>query len=172
MPRKTPIKKVHVSVHRSGEQKLIDEKLRKAAEAPGKMPKVAAIASVLGFIVGAGILAYFLLIEKPEVEPIPSPEIVLPQENIPSGSQPEEPSETPPATTTPVVVQQVVILDTPTGFLNVRTGAGTNFPKIAEAKPGDIFDLVSEDKAKGWFEIRLTATTTGWLTKQYAKIEQ
>lgn len=94
---------------------------------------------------------------------------------MPEGGQetlpPEEDSSTPPITTPSVKLQEVEILETPTGYLNVRKGPGTNFEKIAQVKPGESYSLVSEDETAGWYEIKLSDSSTGWVTKQYAKIK-
>ncbi|MDP3741403.1 MAG: SH3 domain-containing protein [bacterium] len=168
--KKPASKKIPINITKITEQKLIDEKLRKAAANPSQMPKVVATAAALGFLVGAVILAYYFFIKSPTMES-QSPEITLPQDMINQEDVIE--SNPPPATAPPsmaVAKAQVEILETPTGFLNVRSGPGTSNTKVGEVKPGDLFAWVSSDIERGWYEIRLTATSTGWVTKQYSRI--
>ena len=64
--------------------------------------------------------------------------------------------------------RSITILDTPNGFLRVRSGAGTNFPEISRVNSGDTFDLVSEEN--GWMEIKISDTTTGFISSEFAEI--
>lgn len=68
-----------------------------------------------------------------------------------------------------IKVQKVVILNTPTGFLRVRSASSTASLEITRVSPGETFELVSE--GSGWFEIRLKDGKTGWVSSQYAKRE-
>jgi len=61
---------------------------------------------------------------------------------------------------------QVQILQTPTGTLNVRSGAGSNNSIIAKVNPGQIFSLLEENN--GWYKID-TGSVQGWISSQYAK---
>ena len=172
MPRKTPAKKVPISIQRVTEQRLIDSKLRQSSNQANRMSRIVAVATFLGLIAGAAVLVYFAFWHKPVMESNlgEQPRITIPQEA--TTTEPEIPESVPaPLPPQPeVLTQQVEILGTPTGFLNIRSGPGTGNPKIGEASPGDVFDLISQDVVRGWYEIRLTATTTGWVTKQYSKI--
>ncbi|MCL4418915.1 SH3 domain-containing protein [Patescibacteria group bacterium] len=64
-------------------------------------------------------------------------------------------------------VSEVIILDTPTGFLRVRESNSLGSSEIDKVNPGDTFDLVSEKE--DWFEIKLKNGKTGWVSTQYAK---
>ena len=68
-----------------------------------------------------------------------------------------------------VAIQKVVILQTPTGDLNVRESGSLDSPKVSKVYPGDSFDLVSEKD--NWFEIKLQDGKTGWISAIYAKKE-
>lgn len=68
---------------------------------------------------------------------------------------------------TPVAKTKVVILDTPTGFLRVRTDPTLGASETAQVKPGDSFDFV--DEQDGWYEIALPDGKKGWISNQYAK---
>jgi len=79
------------------------------------------------------------------------------------------PSETPDEDITPSPTEQetVTILDTPNGFLRVRSGAGTTFSEITRVDSGETFDLLDEET--GWFEIQVDSDTTGWISSQFAE---
>jgi len=62
----------------------------------------------------------------------------------------------------------VTILDTPNGFLRVRSGAGTNFPEVTRVNSGETFDLVSEEN--GWIEIQVDEQTSGFISSEFAEI--
>ena len=61
---------------------------------------------------------------------------------------------------------KVTILQTPNGFLNVRSGPSTTAAKITTVTPGESYEVVSEES--GWYEIKLT-DGTGWISGQYAQ---
>lgn len=80
------------------------------------------------------------------------------------------PASSPSAEPKPAVaIQKVVILQTPTGDLNVRESGSLNSAKIGKVYPGDSFDLV--DEKDNWFEIKLQDGKTGWISAIYAKKE-
>lgn len=68
-------------------------------------------------------------------------------------------------------IAKVLILATPTGFLNVRSSASLSGSVLQRVYPGDTFELVSEQT--GWYEIKLNPSAssgveTGWISSQYA----
>ena len=77
------------------------------------------------------------------------------------------PVSSPSAQEQPQAVNKIVILDTPTGFLRVRSASSTASLEIDRVNPGETFDLVSE--GDGWLEIKLDDETTGWISGQYAE---
>lgn len=86
------------------------------------------------------------------------------QSNETANEKTEEESEEEPLETT----QTVTILDTPNGFLRVRSGAGTNFPEITRINSGETFDLIEEEN--GWMEIKIDEATTGFISSEFAEI--
>ncbi|OGY27076.1 MAG: hypothetical protein A2Z42_01730 [Candidatus Woykebacteria bacterium RBG_19FT_COMBO_43_10] len=62
---------------------------------------------------------------------------------------------------------QVQILSTPTGILNVRSGPGLNNSVIAKINPGEKYQLLNEKPE--WYKIKLSSGETGWISSQYAK---
>ena len=78
-------------------------------------------------------------------------------------------SPTPEATPSAILEKPYVeIKDTPTGFLRVRQTASTGAKEIGRIQPGDKYPLL--DKITGWYLIKvdLEATTSGWISAQYA----
>ncbi|MBI4096209.1 MAG: PEGA domain-containing protein [Candidatus Levybacteria bacterium] len=65
-----------------------------------------------------------------------------------------------------VVVSRVLILNTPTGFLRVREGNSVTSSEIAQVKPGESYELVSEEE--DWLEIKLNDGKKGWVSASYA----
>lgn len=75
------------------------------------------------------------------------------------------------------VVRKVTILDTPTGYLRVRTLPGEGGEEIAQVKPGESFPYLDTDVATGWIEIQYQASRsglpsgiTGWISDKYASV--
>jgi hypothetical protein len=69
-------------------------------------------------------------------------------------------------TPTPTPPAQIKILDTPTGFLRVRSDASTTAGEVGRVSPGQTYPIASEED--GWFEIILEDGTKGWISSQYA----
>lgn len=63
----------------------------------------------------------------------------------------------------------VEILNTPTGFLRVRSQPSLGGTEIGQIKPGSVYPLLNSQS--GWYEIKvdLPATSSGWISSQYAK---
>lgn len=58
--------------------------------------------------------------------------------------------------------------------VNVRSGAGSTFPKIGATSKGKKFRLIStqnDSSGKKWYQIQYTSTTTGWVLASLAYIE-
>ncbi len=85
---------------------------------------------------------------------------------------------TPTPSPTPSAESKVYVLisQTPTGFLRVRTEPGTKGKEIAEVKPGEKYQFLEEDPVTGWYKIQyqepkpgLPNGIQGWVSGQYAK---
>ncbi|MBI2007414.1 MAG: PEGA domain-containing protein [Candidatus Blackburnbacteria bacterium] len=63
----------------------------------------------------------------------------------------------------------VEILDTPTGFLRVRTEPSTSATEAAQVKPGEKFPYLEQNKDGSWFKIEYEKGKQGWVFSQYAK---
>lgn len=70
---------------------------------------------------------------------------------------------TPPITTTP----EVVVKNTPTGFLRVRDKPSLSGKEIAQVKPGDSLILLEELAA--WDRVRLSDGTEGYVSSSYVE---
>jgi hypothetical protein len=80
----------------------------------------------------------------------------------------DAPTPTTALTPSPTVgTSKVQILDTPTGFLRVRSSNDINSSIITTVAPGETYLLTSEQT--DWFEIKLTDGRTGWVSTRYAK---
>lgn len=72
---------------------------------------------------------------------------------------------TSPISTTP----QVVVKNTPTGFLRVRDKPNIAGDEIAKVKPSDKLILLEE--LQGWIKVRLSDNTEGYVSSQYVEKE-
>jgi type IV pilus assembly protein PilM len=73
------------------------------------------------------------------------------------------------ATTT---VRTLEISETPTGWLNVRSGPGTVFVSVGRVNPGEVYPLLAEEGE--WYRIKFGnegQTKEGWVAKQYTIIK-
>lgn len=64
----------------------------------------------------------------------------------------------------------VVITDTETGFLRVRSGPGKSATESAQVKPGDKFPFIEEKD--GWTKILLNDGKEGWVSSRYTEKQQ
>ncbi|MBI2617460.1 PEGA domain-containing protein [Candidatus Gottesmanbacteria bacterium] len=61
----------------------------------------------------------------------------------------------------------ILIKDTPTGFLRVRSSASTSATEIGQVKPGEKFPLL--DESQGWYKISFQTNKEGWVSSRYAE---
>lgn len=97
--------------------------------------------------------------------------------NVILGTQSEEatissllvsPTSTPAVTPSPATSEIMIkIKDTPTGFLRVRDEPSLGGKEIARVNPGDSFTFLEEQT--GWYKIKLSDTTTGWVNSSYTE---
>lgn len=74
------------------------------------------------------------------------------------------------ATSSAIATPYVQILDTPTGFLRVRSEPSSSSNEVAKVNPGDKFSFVQKDSNSSWYQIIYTGTSKGWVSAQYAKL--
>lgn len=118
--------------------------------APGWQPRQIAAKALAGHKLVVNVK---LAGSLPEPSPTPSPD--------------SSPSASPKITTTKK--PYVEIKDTPTGFLRVRQQPSTSATEVGRVNPGDRYALLGEQSS--WYEISvdLTATSSGWISAQYAE---
>ena len=64
------------------------------------------------------------------------------------------------------------ISETPTGWLNVRSGPGTVFVSVGRVNPGEVYPLLAEEGE--WYRIKFVSEgrdKEGWVAKQYTIIK-
>lgn len=103
-------------------------------------------------------------------EPSPTPEAAT-ISATPSPSPKTLPKLSPSASPKPATTIKkpyVEIKDTPTGFLRVREKPSTSATESGRVSPADRFPLLGEQS--GWYNISVTleATSSGWISAQYA----
>jgi len=63
----------------------------------------------------------------------------------------------------------VRILDTPTGFLRVRSEPSSIAREIGQVEPGKVYFFIEQDEATGWIKIEYEESKEGWISSQYAR---
>lgn len=94
----------------------------------------------------------------PKLSPTPSPKI----------------TPTPQASTTKTTPQKpyIEILDTPTGYLRVRSDASTSSPEVARVNPGDKYPYLSlktGTDGNSWYKITYATDKEGYVVSTYSK---
>ncbi len=64
----------------------------------------------------------------------------------------------------------VIIKDTPTGFLNVRSKPSPSGDKIGSLKPKELYPFLSQQDDWYLIQAELEATSSGWISKTYATL--
>jgi hypothetical protein len=77
-----------------------------------------------------------------------------------------EPTATPESTPTPEAVR--LVINNPT--LNVRSGPGTNYGVIGQARNGERYDVSGRNAAGSWYQINFNGQT-GWVSGDYVRLE-
>ncbi len=83
------------------------------------------------------------------------------------GSNPQSSSPSAISTPVPISVTKILILDTPTGFLRVRSEPSLNGSQVGQVLPGEKYDLL--DEQSGWYKIKLKDGTVGWVSSEYSQ---
>lgn len=112
---------------------------------------------ILGVVTFVGVVAVGLFWYSAQQ----TSNVIPPEEQVGGGDVPsvlEKP--------VPQLIPMVRISDTPTTWLNVRTGPGTSFERIARVLPGEEYELLAEEN--DWYQIEIDEETQGWVTSQYA----
>lgn len=138
---------------------------RIALSAPGYADRIIYAKAVAGYklSVNAKLAGKLAL---PSAAPLPSPEA----SSTPSAQLKPSPSPRPSPRPSPVAVARpyAQIKDTPTGFLRVRSKPSTGGAELGKVYPDEKYPLL--DQAEGWYLIKvdIQATSSGWISAQYA----
>ncbi len=82
------------------------------------------------------------------------------------------PTDTPTPTPAPEV-KKLIILQTPTGYLNVRKGPGVNYQRIDRVFTDEEYEYIDTDldsQGREWYEIKLKDGNTGWVIGRYIEV--
>ena len=99
-------------------------------------------------------------VPAPTLPPTPTPQEstdqATPAPPAPEQPTPEPPTPTPaPPTPAPAPPQVRVTADT----VNLRSGPGTNYPRVGQAQKGQIFDIEAKNQDGSWFQISANGKT-------------
>lgn len=76
----------------------------------------------------------------------------------------------PPVLSMETQIKEVLISDTPTGYLNVRAEPSSASKEIGRVTPGLKYELVGEEAELGWYKIKYDGEKTGFISSKYATI--
>lgn len=77
---------------------------------------------------------------------------------------------TPQPTSAQSAQKTAIVLQTPTGFLRVRSEPNVNASESARVSPGDKFTILEEQP--NWYKIPYADGKQGWVSAEYVRIEQ
>lgn len=132
------------------------------------------IKTTAGFKLIANIKLALSAGSQQTVEASPSPSlstVITPTSKTTSKPIPT-PTKTKVATSSAVMTQDpqkpyVLIKDTPTGYLNVRSEPKSGDNKISKVNPGEKYTIL--DASSGWYQILYNGTDKGWVAGQYTE---
>lgn len=87
----------------------------------------------------------------------------------PSASPAASPSATPPPSSVVSTAEVIKVLDNDLGFLRVRSEPNSDSQEIAQAKPGQNFEVL--DSQYGFYKIEYESNKTGWVSSTYVTVE-
>lgn len=179
--KKTKIKKTRTSIN-------LPTKSQKKAEPTSLLGRIMQHEKeVLLLLLTVALVALLVFAFKGNSEPetneaVLPPEVIALLENIPQAEPAEVPNQNTPVTTSETklpedvgtsegekdLIEKVVIAETPTGWLNVRSGPGTSFDVIERIYPQEEYILLGRDG--NWYIIKLSENTDGWISSDYAEV--
>lgn len=130
--------------------------------APGFLSRAVKVKTTAGFKLTTSIQLAITEGANPSVQ---GAETQTTPASLPSGPVPTTKPSTGSATTLPK--PYVEILDTPTGFLRVRTQPSTTASESGKVNPKEKYALL--DEKSGWFQIKLNDGSSGWISGRYAE---
>jgi hypothetical protein len=64
--------------------------------------------------------------------------------------------------------KEIKILNTPTGFLRVRSNPSTNSEEIGRVSPGKSYKYIEKNAENSWYKIEYEEGKEGWVSDEYA----
>lgn len=146
--------------------------------APGYQDQLVSAKAIAGFrLIVSAQLAQLPTPPPATSSASPSPKPSVSPSPRPTGSA--LPSATPAASATPRPTQSalpakpyILISDTPTGWLRVRSDSSSSASELAKVYPGEGYPYKDTSSDNGWYEIEYKAGTFGWVSAQYSKLVQ
>jgi uncharacterized protein YgiM (DUF1202 family) len=93
---------------------------------------------------------------------------------LPAGSTQIVPTSITPTVTPGVAglqsTKKIIIKDTPTGFLRVRSSPSKDATESGKVKPKDIYTVI--EQKDDWYKIEYITGSVGWVSGQYVQLEQ
>ena len=123
-------------------------------------------------LIGAKAIAGYRLIVSAQLAQLPSPAGASSSSAAPApSSTPAPPGSSPAPSPQPSFPPKpyVLIQDTPTGWLRVRTDPSTSASEAAKVNPGQSFPYKDTSSDGNWYQIEYQAGSLGWVSAQYAK---
>lgn len=133
-------------------------------QAPGYAPSV----KTINLIKGKRLLVTARLARKP-IE-IASPSAAFAP--MPTPTTTSSPSATPKPAAKTAPKPYVQVLDTPTGFLRIRSSPSATGDILGQLNVGDAVPYGGETSPENWFKIVFGATSSAWISGQYSKLVQ
>lgn len=99
---------------------------------------------------------------KPSVPETNVPETTVPETTVPETTAPKEEEKEP-------VIQGVPATVISTTGLNIRSGAGTKFPRVGSYQPGQKIGIQEQKNVGG---VRWGRTDKGWVCMQYVRLDE
>lgn len=65
--------------------------------------------------------------------------------------------------------ERIRIMDTPTGFLRLRSQSSATSSEIGQVIPGDVYDVLEKSEDESWQKISLPDGKEGWVSSQYTQ---
>lgn len=142
--------------------------------APGFTPRTVSAQAIANYKLTLNVkLAALSTTQSPTPSPVeatvsgtPNPS---PRPTVKAGTPSPSPKASASLSPTPSLPKPyITVLDTPTGFLRVRSGPGTGYSEMGQVKPGESYSLLKS--LSDWYQIsvELPATSSGWISSQYA----
>lgn len=107
-------------------------------------------------------------VSTPQTVPTPTLSIITPSPATPSATPRVSATPGPTSKSASLIRPYVMIKDTPTGYLRVRSSPTTGAVEVGRINPGESYKLLQSQS--NWYQIQvnLSATSSGWISSEYA----